>query len=51
MDDIMSNIQMYFHPLMDLDTNYVDPETILKREHIKILSYNIFIRPPPVKNN
>lgn len=45
------HIQMKFHPLMEVDRKHVDDLSLLKRYHIKILTYNIFIRPPPIKNN
>lgn len=51
MDDLMNNIQMRFHPLMDLDTTFVKQEQMLNRNNIKLLTYNIFIRPPLIKNN
>lgn len=51
MDEITSNIQMHFHPLMDLDENYMNQDIILQRDTIRVLTYNIFLRPPPVKNN
>jgi endonuclease/exonuclease/phosphatase family metal-dependent hydrolase len=47
----MNNIQMFFHPLMEIDHNHIDSQSILKRENIRVLTYNIFLRPPPVKNN
>jgi endonuclease/exonuclease/phosphatase family metal-dependent hydrolase len=51
MVDSPNYIQMLFHPLMDVDEEHVEESAILQRENIKILTYNIFIRPPPVKNN
>jgi endonuclease/exonuclease/phosphatase family metal-dependent hydrolase len=47
----MNHIHMMFHPLMELDYNHVDKENILPRNKIKLLTYNIFLRPPPIKNN
>jgi len=43
--------QMVFHPLMDVDNEHVKESAFVKRENIKVLTYNIFLRPPPVKNN
>jgi endonuclease/exonuclease/phosphatase family metal-dependent hydrolase len=40
-----------FHRLMDLHLDLVKSVNILTRKEIKILTYNIFLRPPPVKNN
>jgi endonuclease/exonuclease/phosphatase family metal-dependent hydrolase len=51
MEDVLNHIHMLFHPLMELDDQYIDKSSILSRQNIKLLSYNIFIRPPPVKNN
>lgn len=51
MDDLINNIQMFFHPLLEIDRNHVDSKSILNREKIRVLTYNIFLRPPPVKNN
>jgi endonuclease/exonuclease/phosphatase family metal-dependent hydrolase len=48
-----SNI-IFFHPLCDLQENEIkdkNREKILSRKNIKLLTYNIFLRPPPVKNN
>ena len=44
---------MYIHPLLilDDDESKLKSEIILKRKRIKLLTYNIFLRPPPVKNN
>lgn len=46
----------YYHPLEDLDLNKIKSggrDKILKRENkeIKVLTYNIFLRPPLIKNN
>jgi hypothetical protein len=51
MDEYLSHFEMYFHPLMELNTNHLQEEKILTRKTIKVLTYNIFLRPPPVKNN
>jgi endonuclease/exonuclease/phosphatase family metal-dependent hydrolase len=51
MDEFLSNFDMYFHPLMDLDYKHFQDEKMLPRKVIKLLTYNIFLRPPPVKNN
>jgi hypothetical protein len=51
MDELLNKFEMHFHPFMELNKNLIINEKILSRDHIKILSYNIFLRPPPVKNN
>lgn len=51
MNEFLASIDMYFHPLMDVNKEFIEEEKILKREQIKLLTYNIFLRPPPVKNN
>jgi len=51
MDELLNNFDMFFHPLMDLNYKHFTDEKLLPRQHIKILTYNIFLRPPPVKNN
>lgn len=45
------NSNLCFHPLMELNYDYIRHEIILHRKTIRILTYNIFLRPPPVKNN
>ncbi len=42
---------VFFHSLMDLEFNLINSINILSRKEIKVLTYNIFLRPPPVKNN
>ena len=51
MDEYVENLTMNFHPLMDLKKDNIFNEKILHRKNIKLLTYNIFLRPPPVKNN
>jgi hypothetical protein len=51
MDEFLSKFEMFFHPLMEINYNNVIEEKILPRQTVKILTYNIFLRPPPVKNN
>ena len=51
MDEFVDNITMNFHHLMDIKKDNIIDEKILHRKNIKLLSYNIFLRPPPVKNN
>lgn len=46
----------FYHPLCELDNNHLNNESrhrIVRRENaeIKVLTYNIFMRPPPIKNN
>jgi endonuclease/exonuclease/phosphatase family metal-dependent hydrolase len=43
-----------YHPLCQLDKDLIKEskhERIIKRKTIKLLTYNIFLRPPPVNNN
>jgi endonuclease/exonuclease/phosphatase family metal-dependent hydrolase len=45
---------IFYHSLCDLITEEIKPnsqERILLRKNIKLLTYNIFLRPPPIKNN
>jgi endonuclease/exonuclease/phosphatase family metal-dependent hydrolase len=53
MDDILNKLEMRFHPLMDLDDEYIsqNKELLLERKEIRVLTYNLFLRPPPIKNN
>lgn len=51
MDDILNGLKMNFHPLMELEENHILKDHMLERKEIKLLTYNIFLRPPPVKNN
>lgn len=51
MEDILSNFETYFHPLQDIQESYAKDILFVPRQHINLLSYNIFLRPPPVKNN
>lgn len=51
MDELLSKFDMYFHPLMDVNSKNINDEKMLPRKNIKVLTYNIFLRPPPVKNN
>jgi endonuclease/exonuclease/phosphatase family metal-dependent hydrolase len=53
-DEIDFTTCIFYHPLCELDMNELKAdrnEKVLKRDHIKLLTYNIFLRPPPVKNN
>ncbi len=52
--DIDPSSCIFYHSLCELNLNELKPssnESILKRKNIKLLTYNIFLRPPPVKNN
>lgn len=52
--NLINNNDTYYHPLCELKINELDKNQnhkILDREDIRILSYNIFLRPPPIKNN
>jgi endonuclease/exonuclease/phosphatase family metal-dependent hydrolase len=51
MDEFLSQFDMYFHPLMDINYKHFTDEKMLPRKTVKVLTYNIFLRPPPVKNN
>ena len=51
MDDSYLTVDMYFHPLMDINKEHILNEKLVKRNNIKVLTYNIFLRPPGVKNN
>ena len=51
MDEFLNEFDMYFHPLMELNFIHFQDEKMLPRKTIKVLSYNIFLRPPPVHNN
>lgn len=43
---------IYYHPLCEINEDAFDSScTKLDRKTIKLLTYNIFLRPPPVKNN
>lgn len=51
MDELLKQFEMFFHPCMDIQSKHISEEKVLQRSHVKILTYNIFLRPPPVKNN
>ncbi len=51
MDEFLSEFKMYLHPLMEINHKYIEDEKILPRNSVRILTYNIFLRPPFVKNN
>jgi hypothetical protein len=51
MDELLCAFEMVFHPQMQINPKYLDSEKVLGREHVKVLTYNIFLRPPLVKNN
>lgn len=40
-----------YHPLFQINPNKIYPDQIIQRSGIKILTYNFFLRPPPIKNN
>jgi endonuclease/exonuclease/phosphatase family metal-dependent hydrolase len=46
-----NNLNIFYHPLSDIKNDEVKETSILKRNEIRILNYNIFIRPPLIKNN
>jgi hypothetical protein len=52
--DIEPSSCIFYHSLCDLKTEEMkrnSEERIVLRKNIKLLTYNIFLRPPPVKNN
>jgi endonuclease/exonuclease/phosphatase family metal-dependent hydrolase len=52
--DIEPSQCIFYHPLCELNESEIRPnsqERILSRRGIKLLTYNIFLRPPPVNNN
>ena len=53
MDEILDKFETKFHPLQELDFEHAEADKLklLNRSNIKLLNYNIFLRPPPVKNN
>ena len=51
MDEFLNSLDMFFHPALNINKKFLHEEKIIQRGHLKILTYNIFIRPPPVKNN
>ncbi len=59
MDKILGDISypnttFCFHPLCDIKEDLIkefDNCSLIDRKHIKVLTYNIFLRPPPLKNN
>lgn len=53
--DLTSSLKFMYHPL-NLPAGFNKSETTLqdctlKRNNVKILSYNLYMRPPPVKTN
>ena len=52
---LLSKIQFKYHPFnlpsSMSKSDLAISENVLKRETIKILSYNLYMRPPPVKTN
>lgn len=51
MDEFLNSLDMFFHPALNINKKFLHEEKIIQRDHLKILTYNIFIRPPPVKTN
>ena len=51
MDEEFIKFDLIFHPLMEMKFENIKNEKIINRKTIKFLTYNIFLRPPPVKNN
>ena len=45
---LLSELETRVHPLGGITD--IPSQMLLPRDHIKLLSYNIFMRPPPVKN-
>jgi endonuclease/exonuclease/phosphatase family metal-dependent hydrolase len=53
MDEFMLIKKMNLHPLLIIndDQTKLTNEIVLNRSRIRVLTYNLFLRPPPVKNN
>lgn len=52
--DIEKSQCIFYHPLCDLEEKEVktnSQDRVLSRKNIKLLTYNIFLRPPLIKNN
>ena len=47
----LENLDMYFHPLMDINKEFILNEKMIERSTIKVLTYNTFLRPPFTHNN
>lgn len=47
---LLSNT-LQFHRLSSYDINNSEQANVLPRDTIKLLTYNFFLRPPPIKNN
>jgi len=52
-DEKSQHLFTYYHPLSNINVNKMrDPrDRLCPRKGVKILTYNIFLRPPPLKNN
>ena len=52
MDEFLLVKQMLFHSLLlNRENDNISHELIIKRKTVKVLTYNLFLRPPPIKSN
>lgn len=51
MEKPLLSTYLLYHPLLHINTNEIDPDQLIQRTGIRILTYNFFLRPPPIKNN
>lgn len=51
MDKSQMNSNLLFHPLIKGNLSEMGMYQIINRQGIKLLTYNFFLRPPPVKTN
>jgi endonuclease/exonuclease/phosphatase family metal-dependent hydrolase len=49
--DSHNNLKLSYHPLCEIKHDEVKDPHLVKRDSIRVLTYNIFIRPPLIKNN
>lgn len=48
---LMNSLKYHHHPLQVKDTIPKDESLRLMRESVKLLTYNLFMRPPLIKTN
>lgn len=51
MNKPLLSTSLLYHLLFQINTNEIDPDQIIQRTGIRLLTYNFFLRPPPIKNN
>ena len=54
MNEELDNIITFYHPLCDINHHHIEnvsKHSLVPRTSIKLLTYNIFLRPPPIKTN